>query len=59
MAYKWVKLGVEDHVGTLTLSRIEGMNALSLAFAREITGAVRELDAMEEVRVIVLTSSGK
>jgi len=54
-----VKLGVEDHVGTLTLSRIEGMNALSLAFAREITGAVRELDAMEEVRAIVLTSSGK
>jgi len=59
MAYEWIKLDVEDHVGILTLSRIEGMNALSLAFATEITEAVRELDAMEEVRVIVLNSGAR
>jgi hypothetical protein len=46
-------------MGTLTFSRIEATNAPSLAFAREITEAVRELDAMEDVRVIVLTSSGR
>jgi enoyl-CoA hydratase len=59
MAFEWVKLGVEDHVGTLTLSRIDGPNALSLPLATEISEAVRELDAREEVWAIVLTSSTK
>jgi enoyl-CoA hydratase len=59
MEYEWVELSVEDNVGTLTFSRVEGMNALSLSFATEITEAVRELEAMEEVRVIVLNSSAK
>jgi enoyl-CoA hydratase len=59
MGYEWVKLVVEDNVGTLTLSRTEGSNALSLAFATEITEAVRELDAMEQARVIVLSSTAK
>jgi enoyl-CoA hydratase len=59
MAYEWIKLDVEDHVGILTLTRTEAMNALSLAFARQVTEAVRELDAAEEVRVIVLTSGAR
>jgi enoyl-CoA hydratase len=59
MTYKWVQLDVQDHVGTVTLSRIEATNALSLAFAEEITEAVKELDAMEEVWAIILTSGGK
>jgi enoyl-CoA hydratase len=59
MGYEWIKLSVEDHVGTLTISRNEAMNALSLAFAAEIADSVRELDAMEEVRVIVLNSGAR
>jgi enoyl-CoA hydratase len=59
MAYEWIKLSVEGSVGTVTLSRIEGMNALSLAFAAEIAEAVRELDALEKVRVIVLNSDAR
>jgi len=59
MAYRYIELKVEENVGTLALSGTESMNALSLAFAAEITEAVRELNAMDEVRVIILKSNAK
>jgi len=59
MGYKWVEVKVADNVGTLSLSRVESMNALSLTFAREITEAMRELSAMKNVRVIILRSKAK
>jgi len=41
MDYRFLELKVEDNIGTLALARKESLNALSLEFAAEITGAVR------------------
>ena len=59
MGYRFLKLKVEDTIGTLALARAESLNALSLEFAAEITGAVRELSEMDEVRVIILKSNAQ
>ena len=59
MPYQNLEVQIEDHVATLTLARTEYMNALSLAFAAEITEAFRELSRNDEVRVIVLASKAK
>jgi len=59
MSYQFLEIAIEDHVATVTLSRTESMNALSLAFTAEIAQAFRELGANDEVRVIVLASKAK
>jgi len=59
MDYKFVELEVENNIATLALARTESLNALSLAFTAEITEAVRELNAMDEARVIILKSNAK
>ena len=47
----------EGHVVELTLDRPAAMNAVSTAFAEEITAATAELAADATVRAVVLTSS--
>ncbi|HTZ41486.1 MAG TPA: enoyl-CoA hydratase/isomerase family protein, partial [Syntrophales bacterium] len=59
MPYQNLEIEIKDRVATLTLARTEYMNALSLAFAAEITEAFRELGENDEVRVIVLASKAK
>jgi enoyl-CoA hydratase len=59
MSYTFIELGVEDHVATLALNRTENLNAISLAFADELTRVVRELNDREDVRVIVLQSNAR
>ncbi|MGM0382809.1 MAG: enoyl-CoA hydratase-related protein [Thermodesulfobacteriota bacterium] len=59
MGYKFIELEVEDTIGILTLARTERLNALSLEFAAEITGAVKELWDTDEVRAIILTSNAQ
>ena len=59
MAYKFIKLKVEDSVGILTLARTESLNALNLEFAAEIIEAVKELSETEEVRAIIITSDAQ
>ena len=59
MDYKFIELEVENNIATLALARTESLNALSLAFTAEITEAVRELNAMDEARVIILKSNAK
>ncbi len=59
MDYKFVELKIENNIATLSLDRAESLNALSLAFTAEITEAVRELNAMDEARVIILKSNAK
>jgi len=53
----FVKIEVENHVATLALNRIESLNALSLAFAEEITGSISALNKREDVRAIVIMSN--
>ncbi len=59
MPYQNLEIVIEERVATVFLAKTESMNALSLAFAAQIAGAVRELAANDEVRVIVLASKAR
>lgn len=59
MSYNFIDVSVENHVATLALNRTETLNALTIPFAEEITGAVRELAGREDVRVIILRSNAR
>lgn len=45
-------------VATVTLNRPDAMNALSRAMRRDLAAAMRELEADENIRVVVLTGAG-
>ncbi len=49
----------KDHICTLTLNRPEAMNAFNTEMGLALTDAVVEANADPDVRVIVLTGSGK
>ena len=59
MSYQFIELEVENHVATMSLNRVKGLNALNLAFVTEMVAAVRELGAREDVRVIILKSNAR
>jgi enoyl-CoA hydratase/carnithine racemase len=48
-----------DHVATITLNRPERMNTISGPMLRQLTERLIEADADREVRVIVLTGTGR
>lgn len=58
MGYQHLEIEHEDRVATLWLNRPEKRNALSEDMWRDIPEAVRELDADEGVRVLVLAGRG-
>jgi len=55
---KTVLLEVRDQVATLTLNRPQALNALSVEMMQELAATVRELSAMSDVGVVVLTGAG-
>lgn len=57
MALVLVDVGA-DGVAVVTLNRPEAMNALSKALRAELAAVMREMDAREDVRVVVLTGAG-
>lgn len=59
MTQPFIELSVEDHVATLAMNRTESLNAISLAFAAELTNTIRALNDREDVRVIVLRSNAR
>jgi len=59
MDYEQVKIRVDGAVAVLSLAREESLNALNLALAEEIAGAVGELAVREDVRVILLRSDAR
>ena len=48
-----------DHVATITLNRPERMNTISGPMLRQLTERLIEADADRDVRVIVLTGTGR
>lgn len=54
-----VRVEVEAGVAVVTLNRPEAMNALSRALRGELARVMRELDAAEDVRAVVLTGAGE
>lgn len=59
MDYEFIEVQTEDHVATVSLNRIENLNAINLKFAEEITRVFQELDALDEVWVIILKSNAR
>jgi enoyl-CoA hydratase len=59
MGYEHILLDVEPPIATLTLNRPKVLNALSPDLMRELTGALADLDADENVRAVVLTGGPK
>ena len=54
-----VLYSVADHVATVTLNRPDRLNALSVLLLTELVARLRDADADPDVRVIVLTGSGR
>jgi enoyl-CoA hydratase/carnithine racemase len=48
-----------DHVATITLNRPERMNTISRAMLQQLTERLLEADADKDVRVVVLTGTGR
>ncbi len=59
MSYETVLIDTSDGVATLTLNRPDAMNAFDMTLDREFHEAMWELDAREDVRVIVVTGAGR
>ena len=59
MAYQFILYEVGDRIATITLNRPKQLNALNASVKQELKDAVAEAVADNEVRVIVLTGTGK
>ncbi|MBI4289515.1 MAG: enoyl-CoA hydratase/isomerase family protein [Chloroflexi bacterium] len=59
MAYKYVTLSKDGHVGTLTFNRPEKLNAFHPPMMEEITLALQEARADDDIRVLVVTGKGR
>jgi enoyl-CoA hydratase/carnithine racemase len=54
-----VLYAVSDHIATITLNRPERMNTISRAMLGQLTERLLEADADRDVRVVVLTATGR
>ena len=58
MAYEVIQLEIADSVATLTLNR-PPMNPLNRQVFRELLQAVEELEALPEVKAVIITGAGE
>lgn len=59
MAYETVLYEVADGVATVTLNRPEKLNALTDQLAEDTQAALRDADADDDVRIVLLTGAGR
>ena len=59
MTWECFEVAVENKVAHVRLSRPERLNAMTLAFWRELPAVIRELDASGAVRAAVISSTGR
>jgi len=59
MAYEFITVDVEAPIATVTLNRPKVLNALSPGLVAEVNQALRDLDADDTVRAVVLTGGPK
>lgn len=59
MAFKTLIVEIEDHISVIRLNRPDALNALNSEMLGELTAALREAEAREKIRVIVITGSEK
>ncbi len=59
MAFKTIIVEIDDHVALIKLNRPDALNALNTELLGELAKAMRDADANDKVRCIVLTGSEK
>jgi enoyl-CoA hydratase/carnithine racemase len=57
--YETVSIERKDHVAILSFNRPEKLNAINLQVKREISQALGELEADDQVRVVIMTGAGR
>ena len=57
--FKSFTVSVDQHIGHIEFSRPEKLNSMNMDFWLELPQAARALEAQEDVRVIVISSTGK
>ena len=58
MSYETLLIDKSEGIGTITLNRPEVLNAMSTILFREMNDAVSEMEADEQIKVIILTGAG-
>lgn len=59
LEFKSFNVSIEGHVGHIQFSRPEKLNSMNMDFWLELPKAAQALEAQEDVRVIVISSTGK
>ena len=59
MAYTQIALDVSDGIATLTMDRPEALNAFTGTMMHEMIAAFDEIDARDEIRVVIVTGRGR
>ncbi|MCI0886629.1 MAG: enoyl-CoA hydratase/isomerase family protein, partial [Chloroflexi bacterium] len=58
MSYENIVVTRDEGVGTIRLNRPKVLNALSRSLYREVDTAIGELEADDEIKVLVFTGTG-
>jgi enoyl-CoA hydratase/carnithine racemase len=59
MEYTQITYEVADHIATVTLNRPEQLNAFTGVMMREVIDAFDQVDADDDVRVVIVTGAGR
>src|SRR5689334_6021471 len=58
MTYTTITYGVADRIASITLNRPAARNGFTLTMADELNAALRQADADDDVRVVILKGAG-
>lgn len=56
---EFVKLTLEEELAVVTLDRPKSLNALNSQVYREIIATLRQVEEMDEIKVVILTGAGQ
>jgi enoyl-CoA hydratase/carnithine racemase len=59
VSFTEIRYEVADGVATVTLDRPHALNALTTTMLRELTEAIEQTDADDDVRVVIVTGAGR
>jgi len=59
MSYKTIKLDISGAIATLTFNRPDVLNALNPEMIRDLRQALKDVQEMPDVKVLILTGAGK